>query len=73
VLQFEVLEKKVDKLIDVCKTYETTNLELTEKINRLEEELQARVEAEKTYKAEKAEIRSKIDHLLSRLEDFSDR
>ena len=70
-LQFEELEHKVDKLIEVCKSYETANAELANKIKRLEEELQTRVEAENTFKEERTVIRSKIDNLLSRLEDFS--
>jgi hypothetical protein len=70
-LQFEELENKVDKLIEVCKSYETANAELTNKIKRLEEELQNRVAAENSFNEERTVIRSKIDNLLSRLEDFS--
>jgi len=70
--QFEEIEKKVEKLIDVLKSQETTNLELTNKINRLEEELQGKNEAESNYSQERALIRSKIDSLLVRLEDITD-
>lgn len=68
--QFEEIEKKVEKLIDVYKSLEATNLELRNKIKRLEEELQGKVDAETNYTQEKALIRSKIDSLLVRLEDI---
>jgi hypothetical protein len=67
--QFEKIEKKVERLIEICKSQETTNFELTHKIKSLEEELQAKVEAEKRFAQEKALIRSKIDSLLVRLEE----
>jgi predicted nucleic acid-binding Zn-ribbon protein len=70
--QFEEIEKKVEKLIDVLKSHETTNLELGNKIKRLEEELQGRNEVESNYSQERAMIRSKIDSLLVRLEDVTE-
>ncbi len=70
--QFEEIEKKVEKLIDVYKSLEATNLELRNKIKRLEEELQGKVDAETNYTQEKALIRSKIDSLLVRLEDIAE-
>ncbi len=68
--QFEEIEKKVESLIEVNKSLEATNLELGNKIKRLEEELQGKVEAENNYVEEKALIRSRIDSLLVRLEDI---
>ncbi len=70
--QFEEIEKKVEKLIDVYKSLEATNLELRNKIKRLEEELQGKVDAETNYTQEKALIRSKIDSLLVRIEDIAE-
>jgi len=70
--QFEEIEKKVESLINVCKSLETTNLELRNQIERLEEELQGKVEAENNYAQEKALIRSKIDSLLGRLGDIAE-
>jgi uncharacterized protein YoxC len=70
--QFEEIEKKVENLINVCKSLKTTNLELRNKVERLEEELQGKVETEDNYAQEKALIRSKIDNLLSRLEDMTE-
>lgn len=70
--QFEEIEKKVEKLIDVLKSHETTNLELSSKINKLEEELQGKNEVESSYSQERTLIRSKIDSLLVRLGDITD-
>jgi protein-arginine kinase activator protein McsA len=70
--QFEEIEKKVENLINVCKSLKTTNLELRNKVERLEEELQGKVETEDNYAQEKALIRSKIDSLLGRLEDMTE-
>ena len=68
--QFEEIEKKVESLIEVNKSLEATNLELRNKIKRLEEVLQGKVEAENNYVEERALIRSRIDSLLVRLEDI---
>ena len=70
--QFEEIEQKVDKLIGVCKSFEETKLKLTNKIERLEKELQGKVEEESLYAEEKALIRSKVDSLLARLEDVTE-
>jgi chromosome segregation ATPase len=70
--QFEEIEKKVEKLIDVLKSHETTNLELRNKIKGLEERLQGKNEAESNYSQERALIRSKIDSLLVRLEGITE-
>ena len=70
--QFEEIENKVEKLIDVCKSLETTNLELNNKIERLEEALRGKVEAESSYQEERALIRSKIDSLLGRIEEITE-
>ena len=70
--QFEEIEQKVGKLIDVCKSLEATKLELRNKIKMLEEELQGKVEVENNYQEEKALIRSKIDGLLAKLEDITE-
>ncbi len=67
---FEKIEKKVESLIEVNKSLEATNLELENKIKRLEEELQGKVEAENNYVEERALIRSRIDSLLVRLEEI---
>lgn len=69
--QFEEIEKKVVRLIDVCKAHEATNSELRDNIRRLEEELQSKVETETNYSQERDLIRSKIDSLLGKLDDVA--
>ena len=68
--QFEEIEEKVIKLIDVCKSHEATNAELKKTIKRLEQELQSRVEAEESYSKERDLVRSKVDGLLVRLNNI---
>ncbi|NIU59815.1 MAG: hypothetical protein GWN67_26595 [Phycisphaerae bacterium] len=70
--QFNDIEKKVARLIEICKKHEAANLELQNKIKSLEEELLGKIEAEKSYAQEKALIRSKIDSLLVRIEEIID-
>ncbi|UCG08591.1 MAG: hypothetical protein JSV83_08065 [Desulfobacterales bacterium] len=70
--QFAAIERKVKQLIVVCKSHEATNLELTNKIKSLEEELQGKIAAEKYFAHEKALIRSKIDNLLVRLDEVAE-
>ena len=69
--RFEEIEKKVEKLIEICKSLEVTNLKFSDKIKSLEEELQGKIEAETRFADEKALIRSKIDNLLVRLDELT--
>lgn len=69
--QFEELEQRVERLIEICNALEATNLEQKNQIKSLEEEIQGKVEAERSYAEEKALIRSKIDGLLVKLDDVS--
>ena len=70
--QFEEIEKKVERLIQVCKSQEAANSELKEKIKKLEEELQVKVEAENSYIKERDLVRSKIDGLLGKLDKIAE-
>lgn len=70
--QFEEIERKVEKLIGVCKSLEATKTELMTKVEALEKELQGKVEIANRYAEEKDLIRSKIDGLLVRLEEISE-
>ena len=69
--QFEVVEQKIERLIELCNSLEATNLEQKNKINSLEEEIQGKVEAERSFAKEKALIRSKIDGLLVKLDEVA--
>ena len=70
--QFEEIEKKIERLIQVCKSQEAANSELKEKIKKLEEELQVKVEAENSYIKERDLVRSKIDGLLGKLDKIAE-
>lgn len=67
--QFEEVEKKVEKLINRCKSLESDNSKLTNKIEQLERELQKKTEMENRRDEEKTFIRSKIDGLLTKLKE----
>ena len=69
--QFDEIEQKVEKLIEICNALKADNLEQENKIKSLEEEIQGKVEAERSFAGEKALIRSKIDGLLARLDEVS--
>jgi hypothetical protein len=68
--QFNQIEKKVARLIAICKENEAANLELRNKIKSLEEELLGKIETEKSHAQKKALVRSKIDSLLVRIEEI---
>ena len=71
--RFAEIERSVERVIEVCRSYEAINFELKRKIGKLEEELQQKVEAERRYQEERSLIRSKIDTLLDKLgEDLPD-
>ncbi|MDM8521984.1 DUF904 domain-containing protein [Desulfococcaceae bacterium HSG8] len=72
ILHFEEIEKKVENLIERCKSLEADKLQLKDKIDKLEQELQEKADAEKRNSEEKAFIRSKIDNLLIKLKDIGE-
>jgi hypothetical protein len=69
---FQEIEEKVGKVIELCKSQETINLELRNRIKILEEEIQEKVEAENNYVAERGLIRSKVDSVLAKLEEIEE-
>ena len=70
--QFEEVEKKIEVLIQLCKSHEAANSKLKEKIRKLDEELQVKVEAENSYAKERDLVRSKIDGLLGKLDKITE-
>ena len=70
--QFEEIEKKIERLIQACKSLEAANSELKEKIKGLDEELQVKVDAENIYAKERELVRLKIDGLLGKLEEITE-
>ena len=70
--QFDAIEKRVEKVIEICRSLEATNAELRDKIKALELELQAKTDNERRQDDVTALIRSKIDNLMSRLENITE-
>ncbi len=69
--QFGEIEKKVEKLIEVCGSQRDANLALHHTIKQLEEELRIAKETVKRHAEEKTLIRSRVDKLLARLEEMN--
>ncbi len=69
--QFDEIEKKVERLMKICKSLEVTNAELLNKNKQIEEELLGKVKAEDNSEKERDLIRSKIEGLLTKLEDIT--
>lgn len=70
--QFAVIERKIERLAEVCRSHEAEKRHYREKIAQLEAELQKRLDIEKAFAEEKNLIRSKIENLLARLEDIDE-
>ena len=71
-LQFDQIEQKFGMLIKRCKSLESENFQLTEKIKNFEEIIQNKIETENRFSEQKDMIRSKIDGLLERLDHLSE-
>ena len=67
---FDEIEDKIEKIIDVRKAQENELQELKDYIAQLEEELQEKIDAENKLIEERLFVRSKIDSLLSKLQDI---
>lgn len=65
--QFDLLEKKIEHLLEQRNTLEQQNLELKQKTGELEAALEEKAEEEDRYSKQKVLIRSKIDNLLEKL------
>lgn len=70
--QFDLLEDRVEKLIEQCSTLEKDNSDLRQQVMELETVLEEKAEEESRYSKQKALIRSKIDNLLGRLNQTHD-
>jgi FtsZ-binding cell division protein ZapB len=70
--QFDKIEKRVEQLIETCRSLEAANVELNNKYERLKQEAEGKADAEKRYLEQRDLIRSKVDSLLSRLNSYSE-
>jgi regulator of replication initiation timing len=70
--QFDVIEKKIERLINERNSLETANGKLQKRLEELESELQNRNEAEKKLETERGLIRSKINSILTKFDNISE-
>ena len=70
--QFDLLEGRIERLIEQNKSLARDNFGLKQKITDLEAVLEEKTEAENNFSQQKALIRSKIDHMLERLNQASE-
>jgi len=69
--QFELIEQKVEHVVQVRGQLQQENQELNNRIEQLENLIQEKVAAEKKHEEVTTLIRSKIDSLIGRLEGNS--
>jgi uncharacterized coiled-coil DUF342 family protein len=67
---FDEIEEKIQKIIEVRRSQENELQELKDYIAQLEEELQEKIDAENKLIEERLFVRSKIDSLLTKLQDI---
>lgn len=70
--QFDDIENRIESLITRCNSLQKTNLELTAKVENLEETLRQKEAHEDQDGEVKALIRTKIDNLLERLDGITE-
>ena len=66
--QFELIEQKVEHVVQARKQLQKENQDLNNRIGQLENLIQEKVETEKKHEEITALIRTKIDSLIGRLE-----
>ncbi|WP_372682538.1 hypothetical protein [Desulfosarcina sp.] len=70
--QFELIEKKVEHVVQARKQLQQENEDLNNRIGQLENLIQEKAEAEKKHEELTALVRSKIDSLIGRLEGITE-
>lgn len=70
--QFELIEKKVEHVVQARSRLQQENADLNNRIGQLETLIQEKIEAEKRHEALTSVVRAKIDSLIGRLEGTSE-
>ena len=70
--QFELIEKKVEHVVQARKQLQKENEDLNNRIGQLENVIQEKAEAEKKHEEVTALVRTKIDSLIGRLEGIAE-
>jgi len=71
-IQFEEIERKVERLLSIISSLEQTNAELKQQNERLATDLSSEREIGHNYAEEREQIKSRIDGLLSRMDQFTE-
>ena len=66
--QFELIEQKVEGVVQARKRFQKENEDLNTRIEQLEQLIQEKNETEKKHEELTALVRAKIDSLIGRLE-----
>lgn len=66
--QFELIEKKVEHVVQVRQQLEEKNRDLNSRVEQLENLVQEKIEAERKHGELTTLVKSKIDSLIGRLE-----
>ncbi len=72
ITQFNNIENRIESLITRCNSLQNVNLELTAKVEKMEEALKQKEAHEDQDSEVKALIRTKIDNLLERLDGVTE-
>lgn len=67
---FDEIDKKIDKLLERCRSLQMKNQDLALRIKHLESDLEEKIQTEAQISEQEAVIQSKIDGLLTKLDSF---
>ena len=70
--QFELIEQKVERVVQARKALQEENAALSTRISELESLVRDKAEAEKRHEELTALVRTKIDSLIGRLEGITE-
>jgi cell division septum initiation protein DivIVA len=70
--QFELIEEKVEHVVQARKQLQRENEDLNNRIGQLENRIQENVEVEKEHEELTAVVRTKIESLIGRLEGITE-
>ncbi|MCJ8502397.1 hypothetical protein [Desulfatitalea alkaliphila] len=72
ITQFEILERKIEQLIEACKVRDAEIAQLRQGNEQMTRQLQEQAAVQEKDEALKTLIRSKVDGLMNRLSEFAD-
>ena len=70
--QFELIEQKVEHVVQARKQLQKENQDLSNRISQLENLIQEKAEVQKKHEELTALVRTKIDSLIGRLEGITE-